>query len=263
MLNYFQIELRKITTFPAFRYGFLLLLGLPFGAGVSYMFRKYDDLLREAKYSNDLNPWFDFYSDPIYIIAFLLPIICGVMASLQYSIEEKGNYWKYLFSLPISRWQIFVSKFCSLIFCLFLLLFSIWVVLVLSANVLAFFKPTVFAFKSYNSHFTEITLFVFKLFLYQLGILSICFYLTFRFKNSLSLNIFVPIFSFFIYGKYSPFNPFFMLNQFFIGRTQKIQKNISWGGIGEVHILDEANFISLLTFIVFSYLSFQEILKKN
>lgn len=114
--------------------------------------------------------------------AFLLPMFVILVCSLIPQIEYKNNTWKQVFASPQSIGAIFFSKGLTiLIMILFLfLLFNIFLLLSAVVPNLFFSK---FDFLSKSIDWTELLRLNFKTFVSLLGIISIQYWVSLRFRN--------------------------------------------------------------------------------
>lgn len=59
----------------------------------------------------ELNPWTEFIDDSFIGIApFLFPAYIIMLIALNAQLEHKNNTWKKLYTLPVKKWQIYLSK---------------------------------------------------------------------------------------------------------------------------------------------------------
>ncbi|MFC0772319.1 ABC transporter permease [Terrimonas alba] len=114
--------------------------------------------------------------------AFLLPMFVILICSLLPQIEYKNNTWKQVFASPQSIGGIFFSKWLTiLIMILFLfLLFNIFLLLSGVVPNLFFSK---FNFLSTTIDWVELARLNFKTFVSLLGIISIQYWVSLRFRN--------------------------------------------------------------------------------
>lgn len=159
----------------------------------------------------DVNPWqllLQFSIDPGN---FLFPFFVMIVALFVNSIEYNSNTWKLIYTQPLSRGTVYLSKvkvFVFMIFCS-LMLFGIFSIAV--GYIIKAVKPELGFDKTF-----DLSLFLslpFKVFLTTLGYASIQFWLSQRWKNLiLSLGIGIGGFiSFMILSqgwKYAPYHPY-------------------------------------------------------
>lgn len=74
------------------------------------IFLRYDTIVQQAA-KDGMTMW-----DPIWIFSFFLillavPLEVTLITSIIANIEHQGNSWKSIFSMPVSRFQIYVNKF--------------------------------------------------------------------------------------------------------------------------------------------------------
>jgi len=89
------------------------------------------------------------------------------------NMEYKGDTWKSLFSLPLSKLSIYASKYIYIVFLTFLTMLLFAVMIIASGHVIELIRPTL-EFGDYNPNEFIFKGFA-KLFLSSIGIISIQF----------------------------------------------------------------------------------------
>lgn len=114
--------------------------------------------------------------------AFLLPMFVVLICSLIPQIEYKNNTWKQVFASPQSIGNIFFSKYLSIILMIVLLFVLFDIFMILSAIVPNLFYPQ-FSFLSSKLEISTLLTLNAKSFISLLGIISIQYWVSLRFKN--------------------------------------------------------------------------------
>lgn len=103
----------------------------------------------------------------------LLPILVIYNTYAITNMEYKGDTWKSLFSLPLSKLSIYSSKYLYIVFLTFLTMALFVVLIILTGHGIQLIKPEL-KFSDYNPNTIIIRSFT-KLFLSAIGIISIQF----------------------------------------------------------------------------------------
>ncbi len=129
------------------------------------------------------NPWAEFFGAAWNVVSFIfIPFFVVLLCTLVMGIEHKSNTWKQLFTLPVSKGTVYLSKLlivislaitCYILFIGFLLV---------SGTVLGLFKPKL-GFLSHMPGLLPVLKIGFKSFVSVLGILGIHYWLSIRLKN--------------------------------------------------------------------------------
>lgn len=128
------------------------------------------------KLANDPAPvlWFRYISAILGVMGvLLLPILVIYNTYAITNMEYKGDTWKSLFALPLSKFSIYTSKYLFIVFLTFMTMFLFAVAIIGSGHVIQIVKPQL-EFGDYNPN-TIIIKFFGKLFLSSIGIISIQF----------------------------------------------------------------------------------------
>lgn len=126
ILNSTRVELIKIRSTPAFK----IALMAPLSVVLIYSFVLV--YYQKRFLSNPIDTW-EFYSTIIWnfwsSLAFL-PLI-GIQTALVNDIEHSNQGWRNIFSLPIPKWVIYISKLLTMILLLLIsqIALSIWTVI--------------------------------------------------------------------------------------------------------------------------------------
>ncbi|MGC4036656.1 MAG: ABC transporter permease [Chitinophagaceae bacterium] len=151
---------------------------IPFIFLLMYYFRAKDFVPRLAA-----DPWQNHILHGWQALsAFLLPMFVILTCSLVTQIEYKNNTWKQVFASPQSLGNIFFSKLfiihCVILFCY--LLFNLYL---LGTGVLTNLLNRDYSFFSKPVHWEMLLRMNFKSYISILGIASIQYWLSLRFKN--------------------------------------------------------------------------------
>lgn len=114
--------------------------------------------------------------------AFLQPMFVILICSLIPQIEYKNNTWKQVFASPQSIGNIFFSKYVAIIMMILFLFVMFNTFLIFSAMVPNLFYPK-YGFLKNSIDWTTLLRFNVKSFISLLGIVSIQYWLSLRFRN--------------------------------------------------------------------------------
>ena len=118
--------------------------------------------------------WFRYISAILGVMGvLLLPILVIYNTYAITNMEYKGDTWKSLFSLPLSKFSVYTSKYIYIVFLTLMTMLLFVVFIIGSGHVIEAIKPTL-EFSKYNPN-TILFKFFAKLFLSSLGIISIQF----------------------------------------------------------------------------------------
>ncbi len=118
--------------------------------------------------------WFYFFSPITGIMgSLLLPILVIYNTYAITNMEYKGDTWKSLFSLPLSKLSIYASKFVYIIFLTFITMLLFALLIIASGHAIELIRPQL-EFGDYNPNEIIFKSFC-KLFLSSIGIISIQF----------------------------------------------------------------------------------------
>ncbi len=118
--------------------------------------------------------WFRYISAILGVMGvLLLPILVIYNTYAITNMEYKGDTWKSLFSLPLSKFSVYTSKYIYIVFLTFLTMLLFVGFIIGTGHVIEAIKPEL-EFSNYNPN-NIIFKFFAKLFLSSLGIISIQF----------------------------------------------------------------------------------------
>lgn len=157
------------------------------------------------------NPWEQLLNFSINPANFLFPFFVMIVALFVNSIEYNSNTWKLIYTQPLSRATVYLSKVKVFAFMIFSSLMLFGVFSILAGYTLRLTNPDLGFEQAFDvSLFFKLS---FKVFLTTMGYASIQFWLSQRFKNLiLPLGIGIAGFiSFMILSqgwKYAPYHPY-------------------------------------------------------
>ena len=161
-------------------YGFLVSILIPImicGLQFLIFFIKHEYFAKSG-----MNPWkimgmnlFNIYG------MFVMPMYVVLIAYLINFTEHRANSWKYLFCLPIPKFQIYAGKIIVLLIWLILFCTSTYLLFLLSGQLLSNLRPDI-GFQDYTI-LDILSTTMAKMFLGSLGILAIQFFLSIYWKD--------------------------------------------------------------------------------
>lgn len=129
------------------------------------------------------NPWDEFTEMSWKLMGFMYtPFFVVLLTCLFFNIEHKNNTWKHIFTLPIRKGNIFFEKLLTLIVFIaifYLLYIPIWIG---CGYVVGLIKPQL-KLTAHMPDYLKLFNLCFHSFVSSLGLLSIHFWLSIRFKN--------------------------------------------------------------------------------
>lgn len=203
----FQNEILKLKRTFAFR---LTIIGASFIPFIYFVFHvlKYKSLIPDT----DINPWNKFMSDQIMSAgSILIPLYIVLLTSLIIQIEHKSNAVKYIFSEPVPKWTIYFTKLFIVVLSV-IFTYVLFVLMMLFSGLLVGILRTELNFLAYSPQLLNPLKILFRSFLASLGIISLQFWLSFRFRNfivSLGIGIVLVISGLIVFqaeeAKYFPY----------------------------------------------------------
>ncbi|MED0674183.1 ABC transporter permease [Aneurinibacillus thermoaerophilus] len=139
---------------------------------------RYDYLITK-KSNAGLGSWGIILGELMFLWAFFCPIGVTLIAAIVHYREFSENAWKHLLSLPVTRRNVYFSKWFLILLLTYLAIFVLFIGLFVVGKMLEFSEP--FAWELYGRYALYQALGV-------LGIVSIQHWLSSRFKN-----VIVPI----------------------------------------------------------------------
>lgn len=172
------IEIKKLKSTPALKLAVISGFFIPCIYFIYYA-SKWKSLIPKE----GINPWDSFVFEQLRNSApFLLPILFILQTSLVAQIEHKVNGFKYIFSQPIHRYTIYVSKLTSALLLLLVSYVAFSFAVYLSGSLAGLLHPEL---KLISSPFPieMLLLFTSATLIANLGLFSIQFWLSMKFKN--------------------------------------------------------------------------------
>lgn len=128
------------------------------------------------------NPWKTVLGGPIFQFLYLFyPIIISIIVYAFCEVENKNNNFKTLFTLPVSRFNIFFNKVLILFLYLLFSIIAFYFFFLLSGFFLNLFYPS-YGFQNYE--YGKVIFFVFlKLYISLLAISMVQYSLSLIFRN--------------------------------------------------------------------------------
>lgn len=257
MQNSIIAEWYKIKNTPAI--WLILLAGLLTTTAVSIVYIV--DIMSTIEL--DANPWDSFInrSFAVNAIFIMLPFII-LLTTYICHLEIQSNGWKFLYTLPLKRSEIYLSKLIVIILLFFAALVIYFFTIIAAGYIVDFIHPE-FEFRFYQPDLLLFLENTFKLFLSILGVVGFQYWVSMQ-SRSFILPIGIGLLGFFIgfilfvgshkYGQYFPFAFPMLIKKF--GMVRDSGANVSsWYQVSGV--------ISILVLIVFSGLGIFQNNKKN
>lgn len=191
----FLSELLKTKGYSSLHFVWILPLFIMTMFFISFYKLSLEDFLNNIGPGQDKNPWYYFYTMPLFTLSLLLPLVASLTAFMIKNIEDRANGWKSLFTLPFPIFKIYQFKFLVITLFLFLYNFFTLLFIIVSVNILSILKPE-FDFDKYPSYSSYLVALFFLYFFVSLSIASFTYLYAIFFKRtivSLLLSIFLPL----------------------------------------------------------------------
>lgn len=175
----FLAEWQKLKRTPAL---YLLIVGALFTATIVFIGHSLDV---HHMVKLNMNPWERYFNASISIFALFLivPFLVLFVSAATY-IEQQANGWKFLYTLPYHRGQLFFAKLFSIITLLLASIATMLLAIVLSAYLLNFFRPE-YEFTYFSPDIASMINTLSHSAIACLGIVGWQYLLSLRFKNFL------------------------------------------------------------------------------
>jgi len=205
------------------------------------------------------NPWTKYANASLSIYAFfVITILVLILTSYLIYFEHKADGWKFIYSMPVSRGSIYLSKIGVLLLLLFSSLLTMLFLMWVSGNILNLFLPE-YEFNYFQPRWGVIFEKGIRILISTLGILGIQFFLSYRFRNYIipfGVGIFGLVFGFIFTSINKSFILFFpfsypMIAQEFEAFPTDFRSYPFDGFLSNVEYLSIAVF---LLFLIFGYL---------
>jgi hypothetical protein len=211
----------------------------------------------------DTNPWDSFINRSFAAnsIFIMIPFIL-LLTTYICHLEIQSNGWKFLYTLPLKRREIYLSKLIVIILLLIVALAIYFLAVIASGYIVDFIYPE-FEFRYYQPNLLSFLENIFKLFLSLLGIIGFQYWVSMHSRNFI-LPIGVGLIGFFIgfvlftgshqYGQYFPFAFPMLTKKFGMVRDSGVNAS-TWYQVSGV--------ISVLVLIAFAGLGIFQNRKRN
>ncbi len=246
-------EFFKIKSTLAFRSAWILPLLINLLI-VSIFLIKADDILKAP----GPNMWYRYLEFILGIMgSLILPMYVVFLTFSINDIEHKADTWKNLFSYPIEKRQVFLSKWISALLVFGIFIFSFYVFTYLGGHILAQINPA-FGFQNHDMGLKILQIFS-KMFLASIALLSIQFFFSMLwsdFMKSMGIGLLLTIVSLIaMRWEYIYVSPY---AQPMISIVNLFKKNSD----GIINFASKEIWVGLGTAAVFMVMSFQ-IMKKR
>lgn len=197
------------------------------------------------------NPWKNMLGKAVFQFFYLLyPILVAIFVHACCDVEYKNKNYKILFTLPVSKFNIFISKALFVLSTVLVSVLLSYFMFLTCGYLLGILLPET-GFRDYD--FRVVTFFVFlKLYLTLTAIASIQLCLSLQFKNfiyPIGFAMFVLVFSLVVWRK--DFSDFIPYTGAFKSYINLLGENIKF------ERLDYANLCSIFIFLVGSFYLFR------
>lgn len=206
--------------------------------------------------------WFRYISAILGVMGvLLLPVLVIYNTYAVTNMEYKGDTWKSLFSLPLSKFSIYASKYLYIVFLTFITMLLFSVLIIATGHGIELLKPSL-KFHEYNPNAIVFKYFS-KLFLSAIGIISIQFVFNLMWNDFLKpfgigfLLTILAIITTSVGWKYVYLFPYAYPNW----TVQKIMK--SGANIDKFVIFDQGTYNSLIVGVVVFIIGFFILSKKT
>jgi len=131
----------------------------------------------------DTNPWIFYCNFGMTFVSILLavPFVVLLTSSTLFA-EHRSNAWKYLYSLPLPRGQIYFSKLVLILIILAITYLIFFLGQLLSGWLLGFLRPE-YGFHEYAPQPGKFALLLLHSYLSALGVVGLHYWLSVRWKN--------------------------------------------------------------------------------
>lgn len=206
--------------------------------------------------------WFRYISSIIGVMGvLLLPILVIYNTYAITNMEYKGDTWKSLFALPLSKFSIYASKYFYIVFLTFLTMALFIILIIATGHGIQILAPKL-EFGDYNANEIIFKFFT-KLFLSSIGIISIQFLMNLMWNDFLKpfgigfVLLIMGIITSGLHWKYVDFLPYAYPNLTVASiMTPK-------GGIDKVVVFDQGIYNSLICGAIFFVIGYFMVAKKS
>lgn len=176
------------------------------------------------KASSDTNPWLDYSRYVFQFFFFLYPLFVALLTFLLSNIEHKNQGFKQIFTQPAPKAYFYLSKVLILCFWVIGSLLTAALMIWFFGNVLGVIVPA-YGFQDYPIP-TETWVFLFRLGVTLIGILSIHFFMSLYWDNfivTVGSSVFLLILGLTVFNKwkYAKYYPYTYSVQHFMEFSNK------------------------------------------
>ncbi len=209
---------------------------------------------------NGENQWHELTEMTWKGMAFLYSgFFIALLTCLLFNIEYKNNTWKHLFTLPISRTQLYANKLITLLLflaCFYLLFIPVWVV---AGYVTSWIRPQL-EMARHSPNYGEFLRLCAHSYISSLSIVALHFWLSIRFKNMI-IPLAVTVIGSIVWialfqGKAGEIVYFPYAYPYLTVNPPMFLQEAKWG------VFPEHEVYSLCYFVLLSVLSYWDFLKK-
>lgn len=177
----------------------------------SFLAMTYDEFLKSAYPSADVNPWFGYYFNTgfFWFLTFFLPLVISLVVFFIKNIEDRADGWKRMLVLPFSPFRLYINKLLVIWICTIGFILSLFAFFIASGVMLSWLKPE-FKFDQFPTYHYFLICFALKYCAFGLTVSSFCYLILLlikRYALSLATVVLLPIVAPLTFD--SKFNPFY------------------------------------------------------
>lgn len=170
LISLIRHEFFKIKSTLAFRSAFIIPLLLNVLIAITFIV-KVEDFLK----LNDINIWFRYMSFILGVMgSLILPMYIIFLTFSINDIEHKADTWKNIFSFPIEKRKVFISKWLSSLMIFAIFIFCFYLFTMLAGSLLGIYEPR-FGFQNHNMWIVLFQAYL-KMFISSIALLSLQFF---------------------------------------------------------------------------------------
>lgn len=171
----------QIETFKIFKIKTLnIILFFPVIVSIFVIYLTHNQI-SEGQWSGD-NFWKTYYYYFLMLYSFFLPVIIAATISIQMGIEYKNNAFQMLFTLPIQRYNVLISKLLVLMCWVFMFLLIVFMLIFFTGTILV----QLYSDKIFFEHDLYLPVIQFFIKIYMASITIGIFHLFFSYCNMTS-----------------------------------------------------------------------------
>lgn len=206
MKGFIRAEIFKTFHTKEYYYFLLLPLGVILFVFYEWLNKTHNQYLSNvSNFYFDKSPWHMYFANFMFFNCFFFSFLTVIIVYFNVNNEHNKKIWKYIYTLPNSDIDVFLSKQITCWIWIFLSLLLNFLVAILLGYLLAYLNKNV-PFTQFDNHISTLILIYLKLFLALLPLATIQILLSMFFKGKLLLFIILPIFSWLSWIDFSPYN---------------------------------------------------------